>query len=198
VQTKGLEQSHVPDDAGAVTHEFLFDDRVLERRFGPAWRLLLVGANDLARHLVHCAAHLDYEIIVCDPRAEAREAWSGRDVIMDGRMPDDAAVAWDDARTAVITLTHDPRIDDLALMEALVGRSFYVGALGSARTSERRRERLLSLGLAPAAVARLHAPVGLPIGSRTPAEIALAILAHVTAERRRVEPRVVAASECAA
>jgi xanthine dehydrogenase accessory factor len=100
-------------------------------------------------------------------------------------MPDEAVRAWaHDARSAVVALTHDPRLDDLALMEALTSDAFYVGALGSRANNARRRERLVSLlGLPKGAVARLHGPVGLPIGSRTPAEIAIAILAELTAVR---------------
>jgi xanthine dehydrogenase accessory factor len=100
-------------------------------------------------------------------------------------MPDDflraAAV---DRYTAVITLTHDPRIDDMALMEALGLDAFYVGALGSPRTSAKRRERLRQLDLAEEQIARLHAPVGLPIGSKQPLEIAIAILAELIELRR--------------
>jgi xanthine dehydrogenase accessory factor len=97
-------------------------------------------------------------------------------------MPDDAVRerCGDDSRSIVITLTHDPRIDDMALMEALRHDLFYVGALGSVRTSAKRRERLLQLDLSPGQLARLHAPVGLDIGSKRPPEIAIAILAELT------------------
>jgi xanthine dehydrogenase accessory factor len=90
----------------------------------------------------------------------------------------------------VVALTHDPKLDDLALLEALTSPAFYVGALGSKANNAKRRARLSSLGIAPAALARLHGPVGLPIGSRTPAEIAVSILAELTAVRRgaRVVP----------
>ena len=102
-------------------------------------------------------------------------------------MPDDAVKAWiRDSRSAVVTLTHDPKLDDLALMEALVSPAFYIGALGSKTTNENRRQRLLELGITATNLQRLHAPVGFPIGSRSPPEIAIAILAEMTAVRNRV------------
>ncbi|HCW96085.1 MAG TPA: hypothetical protein DHU88_10235, partial [Pseudomonas sp.] len=88
-----------------------------------------------------------------------------------------------DAHTAIVALTHDPRLDDMALLTALDSAAFYVGALGSRRNSEARKERLLALGLQASAVARLHGPIGLAIGSRTPAEIALSLMAQVVAIR---------------
>jgi xanthine dehydrogenase accessory factor len=189
---------HLEDGAVEFTDDgpdFRCDEHLLVRRFGPRWRLLLVGAGDLARQVAHCAAHLDYDLVVCEPRAEVRAAWDLPEATLDARMPDEVATEADE-RTALITLTHDPRIDDLALMQALIGRAFYVGAVGSQATSARRRERLLTLGLPPQAVADLHAPVGLPIGSRTPAEIAISILAEVTAVRRRLEQRASIGVEC--
>jgi xanthine dehydrogenase accessory factor len=100
-------------------------------------------------------------------------------------MPDDAIRAQaSDSRTAIVALTHDPRIDDMGLMEALETEAFYVGAMGSSRTSASRRSRLAALEIPEAALAKLHAPVGLPIGSKTPPEIAIAILAELIAERR--------------
>jgi xanthine dehydrogenase accessory factor len=104
-------------------------------------------------------------------------------------MPDDVAREFAaDGRALVVALTHDPKLDDLALLEALASPAFYVGALGSRRNQAKRRERLLQLGLAPEQVDRLHGPVGLNLGGKTPAEIALAILAEVTALRHGVTP----------
>jgi xanthine dehydrogenase accessory factor len=160
-------------------------DGVLRHTLGPRFRLLLVGAGQLAQSLSLLASMLDYRVVVCDPRRQAIDAWRGPQVELVCAMPDDflraAAV---DRYTAVITLTHDPRIDDMALMEALGLDAFYVGALGSPRTSAMRRERLRQLDLAEEQIARLHAPVGLPIGSKQPLEIAIAILAELIELRR--------------
>ena len=158
-----------------------FDGDTAEQVFGPRYRMLLVGAGALAQTLAELALAMDYEVIVCDPRQEALEQWAGPKVQRVGGMPDDAVRRHaPDRDSIVLTLTHDPRIDDMALMEALREERFYVGALGSARTSAARRERLLQLDISEAQLARLHAPVGLNIGSKTPMEIAIAILAELT------------------
>ncbi|MHB8258471.1 MAG: XdhC family protein [Acidiferrobacterales bacterium] len=175
--------------------DFSWDGRDMIKVFGPAWRLLLIGAGQVSRYLAQMALALDYEVIVCDPRVEYRDTWPVDGVAVDASMPDDAVVASAcDARSAVIALTHDPKLDDLALMEALGSAAFYVGALGSTVNNARRRERLASLGLPPEATARLHGPVGLRIGSRIPPEIAVAILAELTAVRRA--PAAVSLSGC--
>ncbi len=169
---------------------FGFDGENLMQVFGPAWRLLLIGAGQLSRFVAQMAQALDYEVIVCDPREEYAVQWQLPDFVLDTRSPDDAVRALArDTRSAVIALTHEPKLDDLALMEALVSPAFYVGALGSHANNAKRRARLASLELPQAAIARLHGPVGLPIGSRTPAEIAVAILAELTAVRNGVELR---------
>ena len=160
-------------------------DGLLRHTLGPRFRLLLIGAGQLAQSLSLLASMLDYRVVVCDPRRQALDAWRGPEVELVCAMPDDflraAAV---DRYTAVITLTHDPRIDDMALMEALGLDAFYVGALGSPRTSAKRRERLRQLDLGDEQIARLRAPVGLPIGSKQPLEIAIAILAELIELRR--------------
>ncbi len=158
---------------------FCFDGANLTKVFGPAWRLVLIGAGQLSHYVAEMAVALDYHVIVCDPREEYAAAWQVRGAELDTRMPDDVvrenAV---DVRSAVVALTHDPKLDDMALMEALTSRAFYVGALGSRANNDKRRARLAILGVPGDALARLHGPVGLPIGSRTPAEIAIAILAE--------------------
>ena len=132
------------------------------------------------------ALALDYDVTVCDPREEYARAWQVEGVPLDARMPDDAVRALAaDNRSVVVALTHDPKLDDMALMEALGSQAFYVGALGSRANSARRRARLATLGIDEQALARLHGPVGLPIGSRTPAEIAVAILAQLTERLRK-------------
>ena len=171
--------------AGARNSEFFYDGRDLIKVFGPSWRLLIIGAGQTSRYLAQMAPALDYEVIVCEPRSEYRDTWPVADVVVDPRMPDEAVAALvRDARCAVVALTHDPKLDDLALLEALVSNAFYVGALGSSASNTHRRERLLSLDVPRQALARLHGPVGLPIGSRTPPEIAVSILAELTAVRR--------------
>lgn len=181
--TTGETSLHAPA-AGA---DFEFDGDNLVKQFGPAWRLLLIGAGQLSRFVAEIGRALDYEIVVCEPREEYVAGWRVEGVEIDTRMPDDAVRARvRDARTAVLALTHDPRIDDLALVEALNAPAFYVGALGSRVNAARRRARLAQMGLSAAALARLHAPIGLPLGSRTPAEIAVAILAALTACRHGV------------
>lgn len=170
--------------------EFHFDDENLIQMFGPAWRLLLIGAGQLSRFVAQMAQALDYEVIVCDPREDIAAQWRVDGAALDTHSPDQAvAELARDARCAVVALTHDPRLDDLALMEALLSPAFYVGALGSRSNSAKRRARLKSLDIPDAALARLHAPVGLALGSRTPAEIAVAILAELTAVRNGVAIR---------
>lgn len=158
-----------------------FDGNRVEQVFGPRYRMLLVGAGALSQTLSELAVAMDYQVMVCDPRQEMLDQWSGADVRLVGGMSDDAVREYAaDRDTIVLTLTHDPRIDDMALMEALEQERFYVGALGSSRTSAARRKRLLQLDITEAQLDRLHAPVGLDIGSKTPMEIAIAILAQIT------------------
>ncbi len=167
------------------------DERTLRQCFGPQMRMLLVGAGQLAQTLAELAQAMDYQVIVTDPRAETLQRWRGPDIELVQGMPDDVVLARaDDPFAIVITLTHDPRIDDMALMVALDTRAWYVGALGSQRTTEKRLQRLRALEVSEAAIARLHAPVGLAIGSKTPLEIAVAIMAEITSLRRgaRGEP----------
>ena len=151
---------------------------------GPRWRMLIIGASEIARYLAEVAATLDFQVSVCDPREEYRSVWRvPGSVFLDG-MPDDAVLAFKpDPHTVIVAVSHDPKLDDMALIEALKTRAFYVGAVGSIKTSEERRKRLLEFDVSAAQVAKLHGPVGLAIGSRTPPEIAIAILAELVAAR---------------
>ncbi|MEZ5570117.1 MAG: XdhC family protein [Halioglobus sp.] len=163
-----------------------FDRQALRQCFGPRMRLLLIGAGELARSLAELALAMDYEVIVTDPREDFLRDWNGPPVQLVPGMPDDVVRRYaGDPHLVVITLTHDPRIDDMGLMEALESSAWYVGALGSRRTSDTRLARLAQLGIDDAALARLHAPVGLDIGSKTPIEIAVSIMAQITALRRQ-------------
>ena len=160
--------------------------RTMRHVFGPAWRLFIIGAGMVGRYLAHIALMLDYQVVVCDPRRHLLDDFDvdGVDRVCD--MPDDAVKAYaDDPACAIVAVTHDPRIDDMGLMEALGTSAFYVGAMGSERTSKGRRQRLRALNVTEQHLSRLHAPIGIPIGSKTPAEIAISILAEVTAERKR-------------
>ncbi|WP_434628757.1 XdhC family protein [Chromobacterium sp. CV08] len=152
---------------------------------GPHWRLLIIGAAELGRYLAQIALTLDYAVTVCEPREEYRQDWRLAGAPLSAEMPDDLVLAFGcDERTAVVAVTHDPKLDDLALMEALRLPCHYVGALGSVTTTLKRKARLAEhFGLTPAQLDRLHGPVGLAIGSRTPAEIAVSIAADLIACR---------------
>jgi len=146
------------------------------------------------------AQALDYRVIVCDPRSEYLDQWDVAGVEVSREMPDDLIVRLAlDPHSAVVALTHDPKLDDMALLEALKSRAFYVGALGSRANNARRRERLALFDLDAAQIARLHGPVGLDLGARTPPEIAVAILAEMTALKNGVTiARSRRAAPCAA
>jgi xanthine dehydrogenase accessory factor len=170
-----------------ATDGVLFDDSTLLTIHGPRYRMLVIGAGQLSRYLCNIAVGLDYQVTVCDPREEYTEEWDVPGTTIVRTMPDDTVMEMNlDERCAVIALTHDPKLDDLALMEALKTPAFYVGALGSRRNNAARRERLKEFDLSEAELARLHGPVGIYIGSRTPPEIAVSILAEVTAAKNGV------------
>lgn len=159
----------------------LLDSEYVAHTFGPRYRMLLVGAGQLSQTLCELAVAMDYQVLVCDPRPKMLQQWNGPEVQLVAGMPDDAVREYaNDKDSIVLTLTHDPRIDDMALMEALLHPHFYVGALGSVRTSAARRKRLLQLDISETQMSNLHAPIGLPIGSKTPMGIAVAILAQLT------------------
>lgn len=172
-------------------------DDALVTHFGPRHRLIVIGAGDLSRCLSQMALSLNFEVIVCDPREAQHAGWSLDGVTLSREMPDDLILRLQpDARTAVVALTHDPKLDDLALIDALQSEAFYVGAIGSRQHTALRRDRLREhFGLDEAELDRLHGPAGLYIGSKTPAEIALSILAEVVAVKNgiaRPAPRAVA------
>src|SRR5438876_343911 len=147
----------------------------------------VIGAGQLSKYLAQIAVGLDYQVTVCDPREEYTETWDIPGITLVKTMPDDTALAMKlDERCAVVALTHDPKLDDLALMEALKSPAFYVGALGSRANNAKRRQRLEEFDLTPEQIAHLHGPIGLYIGSRTPQEIAISILAEITATKNGV------------
>lgn len=155
---------------------------------GPRWRLLIIGAGQLSRFVAQIAQAMDYAVTICDPREEYRDSWAVPGVEFVPGMPDDVVLAMKlDSRCAVIALTHDPKLDDLALMEALQSEAFYVGAIGSRLNNQRRRERLAEhFGLSTGQLDKLHGPIGLYIGSKTPSEIAISILAELTAVKNGI------------
>ena len=182
-----LETGEVRVTDGGTEPGCRFDGRRLTRVFGPRWRLLIIGAGQIARFVADLARGLDYQVLLCDPREEYARSWTGEGEEWRPGMPDDVVRELaPDARSVVVALTHDPKLDDLALLAALASDAFYVGALGAKANQAKRRQRLLDLGLSEAQVERLHGPVGRPLGGKTPPEIALAILAEVTALRHGV------------
>lgn len=167
---------------------FQFDGNSLRALFGPRWRLVVIGAGQLSRVLAGMARALDFDVVCCDPREEYHLTWDIADTTFSRAMPDELVVDLQlDPHSAVVALTHDPKLDDMALLEALKSPAFYVGALGSRSNTRKRKERLALFDLSADEIDRLHGPVGLDIGARTPAEIALAILAEVVAVRNGVQ-----------
>lgn len=150
-------------------------------RIGPSLRLVIAGVSPVSVACAEFARTLGFEVVVCDPREEEIEAFPVADVELRPVLPSMyLAGEGCHASTAVVALTHDPRIDDLAMIEALRTPAFYIGAMGSRQTSAARAERLLrSGGLSHEEIARIHMPIGLDIGSKTPAEIALAVMADI-------------------
>jgi xanthine dehydrogenase accessory factor len=165
-----------------------FDGATLATVHGPRWRLLIIGAGQLSTFLAQMAQGLDYQVTICDPREEYADGWNVPGAALKRGMPDDVAIEMKlDGHSAVVTLTHDPKLDDMALLEALKSPAFYIGAIGSRRNNEARRKRLAEFDLSQDEIARLHGPVGLKLGAKTPPEIAIAILAEMTAVRNGVK-----------
>jgi xanthine dehydrogenase accessory factor len=161
------------------------DDQRLASTFGPGWRMLIIGAGQMSEYLATMALFCGFAVAVCDPRKEYRAAWTvpGAQVLAD--MPDDAVDAFAlDRRSCVVALTHDPKLDDLALLQALDSEAFYVGAIGSRRNSAARRQRMAEhFGRTEEELKRLRGPAGIYIGSKTPPEIAVSIMAEVLAAK---------------
>ena len=165
------------------------DERQFHAVFEPKWRLLVVGAGQLSSFVAQFATSLGYEVVICEPRENYRHSWMADDIEVCATMPDDfVRAARCDPQTAVLALTHDPKLDDLAIMEALNSESFYVGALGSSRTNAARRQRLCEhFGLSQAQLNFFSGPIGIDLGTRTASEIALAVMTEITARRNGVD-----------
>lgn len=175
-----LSEAHAPQE--------LTINGELVNTFGPEYRMLLIGAGQLTEYLATMAIFSGFAVTVCDPREEYRGAWSvpGATVVSD--MPDDVVTAFrPDRRSCVVALTHDPKLDDLALLEALKTDAFYVGAIGSRRNNEARHDRMIEhFEQTEASLARLRGPIGIYIGSKTPPEIAVSIMAEILAVKNGV------------
>ena len=165
-----------------------FDGAMLSSTLGPQYRMLLISAGVMAEYLATMALFNDFAVTVCDPRVEHTGSWSVPGVALVSDMPDDAVLAMKpDSRTCVVALSHDPKLDDLALLEALHSPAFYVGAIGSRRNTNERKKRFIEyFDETPESLQRLHAPIGIYIGSKTPAEIAVSIMAQVLAIKNGV------------
>ncbi|MET3516315.1 xanthine dehydrogenase accessory factor [Pseudacidovorax sp. 1753] len=186
-----LEAAHAPA-------ELVIDDTRLVNTFGPEYRMLLIGAGQLAEYLATMASFSGFAVTLCDPREEYRGAWSLPNVHLSTEMPDDAVAAFrPDRRSCVVALTHDPKLDDLALLAALESEAFYVGAIGSRRNAQARRERMIEhFDQTPESLARLRGPIGLYIGSKTPPEIAVSVMAEILAVKNGVAlPREMAVAQ---
>jgi xanthine dehydrogenase accessory factor len=193
-----MESGAVKLEAGRWSDALEFNGKLLKSIHGPRWRLLIIGAGQTSRFLAQMAQALDYQVTVCDPREEYADEWNLPGAALVRGYPDDAVLQMNpDPHLAVVAVTHDPKLDDAALTEALKSPAFYVGALGSKANNDKRRQRLTEFDLSAAEIARLHGPVGLKIGSRTPAEIAVSILAEMTAVRRGAKLESIGASAAA-
>ena len=166
-----------------------YDGHWLHATFGPSYRMLLIGSGQLSEYLATMALFNGFEVTVCDPRKAHVNSWSVPRAKVVMGMPDDEVIAFKpDKRSCVIALTHDPKLDDLALLEALESPAFYVGAIGSRKNAQLRTQRMIEhLDQTPETLAKLKSPIGLYIGSKTPSEIAVSIMAEVIAIKNEVD-----------
>ena len=186
-RTLSLDTGVVSVQAASRGEKFEFDGSTLRALFGPRWRLLIIGAGQLSRVLASMALALDFEVICCDPREEYNLTWDVPGSSFSKAMPDDLVLELQlDPHSAVVAVTHDPKLDDMVLLEALKSPAFYVGALGSRLNTAVRKQRLALFDLSPAEIERLHGPIGLDLGSKTPAEIAVSIIGEIVAVKNGI------------
>ena len=172
----------------ARTEALVIEKETMIHSLSPMYKLLLLGAGDVAKYVAEMALALEYQVTLCDPRPNYLDNWSVQGVETTARLPDDIVrESYSNPYSGIVALAHDPRVDDMALMEALKTDAFYVGAMGSERTSAARRDRLPELGLTKNEINTLHAPIGFEIASKTPAEIAISIMAEITAVRHGIK-----------
>lgn len=185
-ELKNVHQAIADDWAGILNDEAGGNRRLFVHVFNPPLRMIIVGAVHIAQPLAPMAQLAGYDVIIIDPRQSFATEARFPDVRLVDEWPDDALAALSpDPRTAIVTLTHDPKLDDPALLVALRSPAFYIGCLGSTRTHAKRVQRLKDVGFTDHEIARLDAPIGLSIGAKSPAEIAVSILAEITRVRRR-------------
>lgn len=186
-RTLDLKTGEVAVEEASRGEKFEFDGVRLRALFGPRWRLLIIGAGQLSRVLAQMAVALDFEVICCDPREEYHLTWDVSGTNFSKEMPDDLVLQLElDAHSAVVALTHDPKLDDMVLLEALKSPAFYIGALGSRSNTVARKKRMALFDLSSAEIDRLHGPIGLDLGSKTPTEIAVSIAAELIAVKNGV------------
>ena len=187
-RTVRLDDGKVNLRASSAPENLSISDGELSNTFGPEYRMLLIGAGQLTEYLATMALFSGFSVTVCDPREEYRGAWSVEHVSVVSDMPDDVVTAFKpDRRSCVVALTHDPKLDDLALLEALKSEAFYVGAIGSRRNNELRHLRMIEhFEQTPEGLARLRGPIGIYIGSKTPPEIAVSVMAEILAVKNGV------------
>ncbi|NBW25160.1 MAG: XdhC family protein [Betaproteobacteria bacterium] len=184
-----LADGHAQVQACSAAADCHATDTHLVNTFGPEFRMLLIGAGPLTECLATMAIFCGFAVTVCDPREEYRGSWALGGVTMRTEMPDDVVVDMrPDRRTCVVALTHDPKLDDLALLEALKTEAFYIGAIGSRRNNEARQQRMIEYFDETAeSLQRLRGPIGLYIASKTPPEIAVSIMGEILAVKNGVE-----------
>jgi xanthine dehydrogenase accessory factor len=200
-----LVQRHLNLATGAVSLQLTDQPESLQmsaealvNTFGPEYRMLIIGAGQMSEYLATMALFNGFAVTMCDPREEYRGSWQVAGVRLTHEMPDDVVRAFKaDRRTCVVALTHDPKLDDLALLEALETEAFYVGGIGSRRNNEARRARMIEhFDQTEDSLKRLRGPIGIYIGSKTPAEIAVSVMAELLAVKNGVPlPRDMAVAQ---
>lgn len=186
-KTLDLNTGLITIQSASRDEKFTFEKDTLKTLFGPRWRLIIIGAGQLSRAIAQLALMLDFEIICCDPRKEYFSTWDIPQTNFSKMMPDDLIIELElDAHSAVVAVTHDRKLDDMALLEALKSTAFYVGALGSRNHTISRKERLALFDLTEQEIDKLHGPTGLHLDSKSPAEMALEIMAEIIAVKNQV------------
>jgi xanthine dehydrogenase accessory factor len=174
---------------GTKTDGFSLNESTMQTSYGPRWRMFVIGAGQLSLYVANFAVASDFDVIVIDPREEYAEGLDLEGVQFIIVMPDDVMQELGiDSHTAIVALTHDPKIDELALIDALQSEAFYIGALGSLTNTLKRKERLREFNVSTEQLERLHGPVGLAIGALTPPEIAVSVMAEVIAVKYGKQP----------